>query len=191
MVGLKGGFDPNGAIVRVADMKQSKFSKPAGCSGLKEPIYRAGTRGQYQKGCVSVVEYEGHIDGPDVREMWSIPAAYDGWTMVDEVARATDERFPGAAHGFCFGAADPEAAPGGLIDFLDDDETIAVDVEFGQMGPAVNGDVLEMRKRDLRARKNGCGGGVVRKNSLTVGSVCNGAAADPGGQVEVVCNADI
>ncbi|MCO0638324.1 dihydroxy-acid dehydratase, partial [Lutimaribacter sp. EGI FJ00014] len=101
VVGLKGNLAPEGAIVKVAGMKNLRFSGPARCFDSEEECFAAVNERRYKEGEVLVIRYEGPKGGPGMREMLATTAALYGQGMGDKVALITDGRFSGATRGFC------------------------------------------------------------------------------------------
>ena len=120
VVGLRGNLAPQGAIVKVAGLKNLKFRGPARCFDCEEDAFAAVEAKTYKPGEVIVIRYEGPRGGPGMREMLSTTAAIYGQGMGDQVALITDGRFSGATRGFCIGHVGPEAAVGGPIGLLRD-----------------------------------------------------------------------
>src|SRR4029079_4991796 len=112
VVGMKGHLAPDGALVKVAGMKNQKFSGPARCFDNEEACFEAVKNRAYKEGEVLVIRYEGPRGGPGMREMLSTTAALYGQGMGEKVALITDGRFSGATRGFCIGHVGPEAALG-------------------------------------------------------------------------------
>ncbi len=131
VVGLRGNLAPEGAIVKVAGMKNLKFTGKARCFDCEEEAFAAVERRDYQEGDVLVIRYEGPKGGPGMREMLATTAALYGQGAGDTVALITDGRFSGATRGFCVGHVGPEAAVGGPIGLLQDGDTIIIDAETG------------------------------------------------------------
>src|SRR5688500_6103717 len=131
VVGLKGNLAPDGAIVKVAGMKQLKFKGPARCFDTEEACFDAVTHRSYKEGEGLVIRYEGPRGGPGMREMLATTAALYGQGMGDKVALITDGRFSGATRGFCIGHVGPEAAVGGPIALIADGDEISIDAESG------------------------------------------------------------
>ena len=115
VVGLKGNLAPDGAIVKVAGMKNTKFEGLAKCFDCEEDAYKCVINENYSEGDVIVIRYEGPRGGPGMREMLSTTAAISGQGMGDKVALITDGRFSGGTRGLCIGHVGPEAAVGGPI----------------------------------------------------------------------------
>jgi dihydroxy-acid dehydratase len=131
VVGLRGNLAPQGAIVKVAGMKNLQFKGPARCFDCEEDAFKAVEQRLYKPGEVIVIRYEGPRGGPGMREMLSTTAALYGQGAGDQVALITDGRFSGATRGFCVGHVGPEAAVGGPIALLKDGDIIVLDAEQG------------------------------------------------------------
>jgi dihydroxy-acid dehydratase len=191
VVGLKGSLAPEGAIVKVAGMKNLAFKGPARVFECEEDAFRAVEARDYKEGDVIVIRYEGPKGGPGMREMLSTTAALYGQGMGDKVALLTDGRFSGATRGFCVGHVGPEAAVGGPIGLLKDGDIISMDAEKGTLEVEVNAAELEARRIAWKALPNAYQSGALRKYAEQVGSARKGAVTHAGAKAEVVCYADI
>ncbi|MCC7259695.1 MAG: dihydroxy-acid dehydratase, partial [Alphaproteobacteria bacterium] len=110
IVGLWGNLAPEGAVVKIAGMKELKFSGPARCFDSEEEAFAAVEKRAYKESDVIVIRYEGPKGGPGMREMLATTAMLYGQGMGAKVALITDGRFSGATRGFCIGHVCPEAA---------------------------------------------------------------------------------
>ena len=191
VVGLKGNLAPEGAIVKVAGMKETKFSGPARCFDTEEACFEAVSKRQYKEGEVLVIRYEGPRGGPGMREMLATTAALYGQGMGDKVALITDGRFSGATRGFCVGHVGPEAAVGGPIGLLQDGDIITIDADNGILSVDVSEAELASRAKAWKPRPNGYNSGYLWKYAQNVGSALKGAVTHPGGVAESECYADI
>jgi dihydroxy-acid dehydratase len=191
VVGLKGNLAPEGAIVKVAGMKNFKFTGPARCFDSEEVCFEAVKNREYEEGEVLVIRYEGPRGGPGMREMLATTAALYGQGMGDKVALITDGRFSGATRGFCIGHVGPEAQAGGPIALLRDGDVISIDAEKGTLDVDVTEAELSRRKKDWKPREHGYGSGALWKYAQQVGPAVKGAVTHPGGSQEGVCYADI
>lgn len=191
VVGLAGNLAPEGAIVKVAGMKNLKFSGPARCFDTEEACFEAVSGRRYKEGDVLVIRYEGPRGGPGMREMLATTAAIYGQGMGDKVALITDGRFSGATRGFCIGHVGPEAQLGGPIALLRDGDVITIDAEAGRLDVNVTVEELSRRKKDWKPREHGYGAGALWKYAQQVGPAVSGAVTHPGGSHEGVCYADI
>jgi dihydroxy-acid dehydratase len=191
VVGLKGNLAPEGAIVKVAGMKNLKFSGPARCFDSEESCFEAVTSRHYKEGEVLVIRYEGPRGGPGMREMLSTTAALYGQGMGDKVALITDGRFSGATRGFCVGHVGPEAQVGGPIALLQDGDIINLDAVEGTLTCNVSEKEFSERKKAWKPREHGYGSGALWKYAQSVGPAVSGAVTHPGGSKEGVAYADI
>jgi dihydroxy-acid dehydratase len=191
VVGLKGSLAPDGAIVKVAGLKNLKFRGPARCFDCEEDAFAAVDARQYREGEVLVIRYEGPKGGPGMREMLATTAALYGQGAGDSVALITDGRFSGATRGFCVGHVGPEAAVGGPIGLIQDGDIISMDAETGTLDLEVDAAELERRRKTWKAPPNAYQSGAIRKFADQVGPARYGAVTHAGGKAEIVCYADI
>ena len=191
VVGLRGNLAPEGAIVKVAGMKNLKFTGPARCFDNEEECFAAESRREYKEGEVIVIRYEGPRGGPGMREMLSTTAALYGQGMGDKVALITDGRFSGATRGFCIGHVGPEAQAGGPIAHIRNGDIISINAETGDISVNVTDEEFAKRAKDWKPRNHGFGSGALWKYSESVGPAYKGAVTHPGGKEESVCYADI
>jgi dihydroxy-acid dehydratase len=191
VVGLKGNLAPEGAIVKVAGMKNQKFSGPARCFDCEEDAFDAVQLRNYKEGEVIVIRYEGPKGGPGMREMLSTTAALYGHGMGDKMALITDGRFSGATRGFCIGHVGPEAAVGGPIGLLKDGDRITIDATEGTIEVDVSPEELEARRKEWKPKKTDFQSGALWRYAQTVGNALNGAVCHPGAKAETHCYADI
>jgi dihydroxy-acid dehydratase len=191
VVGLRGNLAPDGAIVKVAGMKNLKFSGPARCFDGEEACFEAVKNKKYKEGDVFVIRYEGPKGGPGMREMLATTAALYGQGMGDKVALITDGRFSGATRGFCVGHVGPEAAVGGPIAFLQDGDIIDLDAEAGTLNMRLDDKEVERRRASWKPRGEAFGSGYLWKYAQGVGPAVDGAVTHPGGKAERQSYADI
>lgn len=191
VVTLKGNLAPEGAIVKVAGMKNLKFTGPARCFDCEEDAFKAVEERKYKEGEVLVIRYEGPRGGPGMREMLATTAALYGQGTGDKVALITDGRFSGATRGFCIGHVGPEAAFGGPIALLKDGDVITIDAVEGTISVALADDELAKRKAAWKPRETQFQSGTLWKYAQTVGPAEKGAVTHPGGKAEKHVYADI
>ena len=191
VVGLKGNLAPEGAIVKVAGMKNTRFEGPARCFDCEEDAFKCVINEQYKEGDVIVIRYEGPKGGPGMREMLSTTAAISGQGNGNKVALITDGRFSGATRGFCVGHVGPEAAVGGPIALIQDGDKITLDGDKGTLEVDVPDTELARRKENWKPRKTDYNSGTLWKYSQTVGAAFKGAVTHPGAEEETHTYADI
>ncbi|USJ28424.1 dihydroxy-acid dehydratase [Ensifer adhaerens] len=180
VVVLKGNLAPDGAIVKVAGLKNQTFSGPARCFDCEEDCFEAVSNRSYEEGDVLVIRYEGPKGGPGMREMLSTTAALYGQGVGDKVALITDGRFSGATRGFCIGHVGPEAAVGGAIALIRDGDLITIDAITGRLDVALSDEELASRRQAWSARPSVVRSGAVWKFAQAVGPARYGAITHPG-----------
>ena len=191
VVGLRGNLAPEGAIVKVAGMKNQKFRGPARVFDCEEDCFEAVEKRAYEEGEVLVIRYEGPKGGPGMREMLSTTAALYGQGMGDKVALITDGRFSGATRGFCIGHVGPEAAVGGPIGLLENGDIIVIDAEAGTLEVELSDEELAARKTKWQPRQHDYQSGAIWRYAATVGPAYLGAVTHPGAKAETHVYADI
>ncbi len=191
VVGLKGNLASDGAIVKVAGMKNLQFSGPARCFDSEEVCFETVSKREYKEGEVLVIRYEGPKGGPGMREMLSTTAAIYGQGMGDKVALITDGRFSGATRGFCVGHVGPEAAVGGPIGLLRDGDVITIDAVAGTLDVALSEEELAKRAEEWVPRETDYQSGAIWKYAQLVGTARLGAVTHPGASADKHVYADL
>jgi dihydroxy-acid dehydratase len=191
VVVLKGNLAPEGAIVKVAGMKNLVFKGTALCFDCEEDAFAAVEKRKYKDGDVIVIRYEGPKGGPGMREMLSTTAALYGQGAGDKVALITDGRFSGGTRGFCIGHVGPEAALGGVIGLLKNGDIITIDATKATINVDLSDDELAARRAAWKPRKNDYGSGALWKYAQLVGSAEKGALTHQGAIAETHIYADI
>jgi dihydroxy-acid dehydratase len=184
VVVLKGNLAPEGAIVKIAGMKEIVFEGSARVFDGEEACFEAVQKKQYKDGDVLVIRYEGAKGGPGMREMLSTTAALYGQGAGGKVALITDGRFSGGTRGFCIGHVGPEAAVGGPIGLLKNGDMILIDAEKGLLEVKLSAEELEKRRNDWKPRKTNYNSGALHKYAQLVGPARDGAVTHPGAKAE-------
>ncbi len=182
VVVLKGNLAEDGAIVKIAGMKEDEliFEGSALCFDSEEACFKAVEDKKYKKGDVFIIRYEGPKGGPGMREMLATTAAIYGQGMGKEVALITDGRFSGGTRGFCVGHVSPEAAVGGVIALLQDGDKIKLDAKNGTINVELSDAEIAARRAKWVARKNDYQSGAIWKYAQTVGAARFGAVTHDG-----------
>ncbi|TFF19721.1 dihydroxy-acid dehydratase [Jiella endophytica] len=191
VVSLSGNLAPDGAIVKVAGLKNLRFVGPARVFDDEEACFACVDKRDYKEGEVLVIRYEGPKGGPGMREMLSTTAALYGQGMGDKVALITDGRFSGATRGFCIGHVGPEAAVGGPIALVEDGDMITLDATTGEISVDVSEEEFARRRASWKPRETEYPTGAIWKYAQQVGTARKGAVTHPGGVAEKHCYADI
>ncbi|MBN8521215.1 MAG: dihydroxy-acid dehydratase [Alphaproteobacteria bacterium] len=184
VVGLQGNLATDGAIVKIAGLKELVFEGPARCFDSEEECLKAVLDMKYKEGDVLVVRYEGPKGGPGMREMLSTTGALYGQGMGGKVALITDGRFSGGTRGFCIGHVGPEAAVGGVIGLLKDGDIIRIDAEAGTLDVKLTDQELAERRKHWKPRPHNYNAGAIWKFAQLVGSARYGAVTHPGAKGE-------
>ncbi|MEM7170839.1 MAG: dihydroxy-acid dehydratase [Pseudomonadota bacterium] len=191
VVGLRGNLAPEGAIVKVAGMKNLVFRGPARIFECEEDAFAAVEQRNYKEGEVLVIRNEGPKGGPGMREMLATTSAIYGQGMGDKVALITDGRFSGATRGFCVGHVGPEAAVAGPIGLLRDGDMISINAEEGSISVDLSEEDLAERRNSWRARSHDYQSGALWRYAQTVGPANKGALTHPGAKAETHTYCDI
>jgi dihydroxy-acid dehydratase len=191
VISLRGNLAPDGAIVKVAGMKNQRFVGPARVFDNEEACFEVVNSRMYKEGDILVIRYEGPKGGPGMREMLSTTAALYGQGMGDKVALITDGRFSGATRGFCVGHVGPEAAIGGPIALVKDGDIITLDAVTGEISIDVTEEEFAQRKKSWAPRETEYGSGAIWKYAQLVGPARYGALTNPGAKGEKEQYADI
>lgn len=191
VVGLKGNLAPEGAIVKIAGMKELVFEGPARCFDSEQECFDAIQAKEYKEGDVLIIRYEGPKGGPGMREMLSTTGALYGQGMGGKVALITDGRFSGGTRGFCIGHVGPEAAVGGPIGLLKDGDMICIDADKGSIEVHLSDDELAERRKNWKPKEHRYGSGAIWKFAQAVGPARTGAVTHPGGKGERHVFADL
>lgn len=145
---LKGNLAPDGCVVKrsaVAE-KMLKYTGVAKVFDDEQFAIEAILGGKISAGDVVVIRYEGPKGGPGMREMLVPTSALAGMGLDSEVALITDGRFSGATRGAAIGHVSPEAAEGGTIALVKNDDKIAIDIMAGKIELLVSQEELDERK---------------------------------------------
>jgi dihydroxy-acid dehydratase len=133
------------------------------------------TEGRIQAEDIVVIRYEGPKGGPGMREMLGVTGAIMGAGLGDSVALLTDGRFSGATRGFMIGHVAPEAFDGGPIAFVEDGDTVIIDIAERRIDLVLDAATLAARKAKWTAPEPSFKAGVMAKYIKLVGSAAEGA----------------
>ncbi len=145
---LFGNLAPKGAIVKQSGVSDAmmRFTGRARCFDSEEAAMAALMEGNIAAGDMVVIRYEGPKGGPGMREMLAPTAAIMGLGLGDSVALITDGRFSGGTRGPCIGHISPEAAEGGPIAFVEEGDTISLDIPNRKLELLVDDETLAERR---------------------------------------------
>jgi dihydroxy-acid dehydratase len=174
---LKGSLAPNGAIVRVITVPPSmlKFKGKARVFDREEEAVKAIYKGDMEKGKVIVIRYEGPKGGPGMREMIMSPEALRQMGLGEYVALVTDGRFSGATRGPVVGHVSPEAAEGGPIAIVKEDDEILIDIPKRKLDLLIPKEEVAKRMKSWTCPPLTIQKGYLVRYSRTVSSADKGA----------------
>ncbi len=148
---LRGNLAMDGAVVKAAGVAPNMLtfegravifnSQEEACEGILKNMVKPGN--------VVVIRYEGPRGGPGMQEMLAPTSYIMGQGLGEQVALITDGRFSGGTRGACIGHVSPEAAAGGVIALLNQDDVIRIDIPNHILEVKLSEDELEQRRRKL------------------------------------------
>jgi dihydroxy-acid dehydratase len=176
---LTGSLAPEGAVIKIADLKDTKFRGKAKVFNSEEAAFVAISDRKINPGDVLVIRYEGPKGGPGMREMLSATAALVGQGISDRVVMVTDGRFSGATRGPMIGHVSPEAMVGGPICLVKNDDLISIDIKQGKLDLVISRSEIEERKKKWKPIRPRYKRGALAKYASLVGSASEGAITRP------------
>lgn len=147
---LWGNIAKDGCVVKrsaVAD-EMLVHKGPARVFDSEEEAIAAIYAGKINKGDVVVIRYEGPKGGPGMREMLNPTSALAGMKLDKDVALITDGRFSGASRGASIGHVSPEAASGGEIAFIKENDIISIDIPNHKINLEISNEEMEKRRKE-------------------------------------------
>lgn len=148
---LWGNIAKDGCVVKrsaVAD-EMLVHKGPARVFDSEEEAIAAIYAGKINKGDVVVIRYEGPKGGPGMREMLNPTSALAGMKLDKDVALITDGRFSGASRGASIGHVSPEAASGGEIAFIKENDIISIDIPNHKINLEISDEEMEKRRKEV------------------------------------------
>ncbi|MGI0037853.1 MAG: dihydroxy-acid dehydratase, partial [Nitrososphaera sp.] len=176
---LKGTLAPDGAVVKVAGVKNKKFTGKARVFDAEEKAFDAISKREIVEGDVVVIRYEGPRGGPGMREMLAVTAALVGQGLGEKVAMVTDGRFSGATRGFMIGHVAPEAMVGGPIALVKEGDVISIDTLTSKIDLMISKAELKRRQKKWKPIKQHYKVGALAKYASLVQSASEGAVTLP------------
>ncbi|NBK93233.1 dihydroxy-acid dehydratase [bacterium 1XD21-13] len=152
---LKGNLAPDTAVVKRSAVVPEMMTHegPARVFDCEEDAIDAIKGGKIVAGDVVVIRYEGPKGGPGMREMLNPTSAIAGMGLGASVALITDGRFSGASRGASIGHVSPEAAVGGPIALVEEDDRIRIDIPNNRLEVLVSDEEMAARKEKWQPRE--------------------------------------
>ncbi|MGC9256886.1 dihydroxy-acid dehydratase [Desulfurella sp.] len=151
---LKGNLAPFGAVLKQSGVsaKMDHFVGKARVFDSEEEATKAIFSKQIKEGDCVVIRYEGPAGGPGMKEMLQPTSAIAGMGLDTKVALITDGRFSGATRGLSIGHISPEAAKGGLIGLIEENDLIEINVPEKTINLLVEENIIEERKKHFKPK---------------------------------------
>lgn len=153
---LFGNIATDGCIVKTAGVSEKvfKFRGTARVFESQEEACDGILGGKVSPGDVVVIRYEGPRGGPGMQEMLYPTSYIKSRHMGELCALITDGRFSGGTSGLSIGHISPEAAAGGNVALLRDDDVIEIDIPGRTIHACVTDEEFAARRREEEARGN-------------------------------------
>ena len=175
---LKGNLAPDGAVAKIAGLKNLTLTGPARVFDSQPQAMEAILAGRIRPGDVVVIRYEGPKGGPGMPEMLSPTSALVGQGLGESVALITDGRFSGATWGMVVGHVSPEAFAGGPIALVREGDSITVDAVDLLLQLNLSDADMSRRRQAWSQPEPRVTRGVLFKYACLVGSAARGAVTD-------------
>jgi dihydroxy-acid dehydratase len=148
---LRGNLAPDGAVVKTAGVDPSRwtFTGRAVVVESQEDAVEVILADRVRPGDVVVIRYEGPKGGPGMQEMLYPTSYLKARGLGTDCALVTDGRFSGATSGLSIGHVSPEAAAGGALALVQDDDTIVIDIPRRTLHLDVPAEELARRRAAL------------------------------------------
>ena len=147
---LFGNIAEDGCIVKTAGVDESiwKFTGKAIVFESQEDAVAGILGGKVKEGHVVVIRYEGPKGGPGMQEMLYPTSYLKSMGLGKKCALLTDGRFSGGTSGLSIGHASPEAASGGAIGLVHDDDIIEIDIPNRAINLNISDEELAKRRTE-------------------------------------------
>ncbi|QJC57109.1 Dihydroxy-acid dehydratase [Polaromonas vacuolata] len=175
---LKGNLSPEGCVAKITGLKNPVMTGPARVFNDEQSALAAILAGKIVAGDVMVLRYLGPKGGPGMPEMLAPTGALIGAGLGESVGLITDGRFSGGTWGMVVGHVAPEAAAGGNIAFIEEDDSITIDARKLLLQLNVSDEVLAKRKVGWTAPAPRYTRGVQAKFAFNASSASKGAVLD-------------
>jgi dihydroxy-acid dehydratase len=175
---LKGNLSPEGCVAKITGLKNPVMTGPARVFDDEQTAMTAILGGKIKAGDVMVLRYLGPKGGPGMPEMLAPTGALVGAGLGESVGLITDGRFSGGTWGMVVGHVAPEAAAGGNIAFIKENDSITIDAKQLLLQLNISDEELAARKVGWKAPLPRYTRGVQAKFAFNASSASKGAVLD-------------
>lgn len=153
---LKGNIAQDGCVVKTAGVDESilHFKGTAKVFDSQEAACNGILGGKIVAGDVVIIAYEGPKGGPGMQEMLYPTSYIKSKHLGKECALITDGRFSGGTSGLSIGHVSPEAAAGGNIALIKDEDVIEINIPERTINVLVSDEELQTRRNGELLRGN-------------------------------------
>ena len=150
---LYGNIAPKGCIVKTAGVAENilKFKGTAVVFESQEDAVNGILGGKVKKGDVVVIRYEVPKGGHGMQEMLYPTSFLKSMKLDKDCALITDGRFSGGTSGLSIGHISPEAASRGPIAFLEDGDTVIINIPSRSINVELTDEEFKQRKEKLES----------------------------------------
>lgn len=151
---LKGNIAENGCVVKTAGVDESiwKFTGRAKVYHSQDAACDAILKNEVVAGDVVVIAYEGPKGGPGMQEMLYPTSYIKARHLGIECALITDGRFSGGTSGLSIGHVSPEAAAGGNIALIRNNDSIDIDIPNRSINLMISDEEMAKRRKEEEAK---------------------------------------
>jgi len=174
---LSGSLAPEGAIVKRIGVKEDvwHFVGKAKVFESEEDAGSAILKGKIKPGDAVIIRYEGPKGGPGMREMLTPTSILAGRGLDTTCALITDGRFSGGTRGLSIGHVSPEAAEGGPIAYVQNGDTIEIDLNKKSINLLVAKNELVKRRKKWKIPEPKIKEGYMARYAKLVTNAASGA----------------
>lgn len=173
---LYGNLALQGCVVKTAGVAKEMlvFSGKAIVYDSQEEAVNGILSGEVKANHVVVIRYEGPRGGPGMQEMLAPTSFIMGRGLGSQVALITDGRFSGGTRGACIGHISPEAAEGGVIALVQNNDEIYLDILNNTLELKVSEEELNKRRENWQPLVKEVGRGWLSRYRKLVTNAANG-----------------
>jgi dihydroxy-acid dehydratase len=175
---LKGNLAELGAVAKITGLKNPAITGPARVFDDEQSAMDAILAGKIHAGDVMILRYLGPKGGPGMPEMLAPTSALVGEGLGDSVGLITDGRFSGGTWGMVVGHVAPEAAVGGTIALVEENDSVTIDAHKQLLQVNVSDEVLAKRRAAWKAPAPRYTRGVQAKFAFNCSDASTGAVLD-------------
>ena len=151
---LFGNIAEDGCIVKTAGVPEEclTFKGKARIFESQDSAVKGILGNRVAEGDVVVIRYEGPRGGPGMQEMLYPTSYLKAVGLGKKCALITDGRFSGGSSGLSIGHISPEAALGGAIGLIEDDDDIEISIADRKIHLDVEPGILAARRKAMQAK---------------------------------------